>query len=80
LKGYAGGRRRTNAPIFLRPLDTIIWNNPSVALAAVMPAVALPVFYCESHGVGNCRSLRTHSADLRSHAQGTGKPPAAAGL
>jgi len=56
-------------------------DNPSVALASVVHAMALPVFYGHDHfATGTCLDLRALSSDLRSSAEGIADSPAAVGL
>ncbi len=57
-------------------LRAVLADNPSVALAAVTHAIALPVFYGDSHGTSSCLGLRMHSTDLRSSADGIAGTPA----
>jgi ParB family chromosome partitioning protein len=61
-------------------LRSLLADDWMVALAAVVQAMALPVFYSHSFGSGTCLDLRAHSADLRSHAEGIADSPAAVAL
>lgn len=62
-------------------LRVMLADSPSVALASVVHAMALPVFYGHAcFGTATCLDLRAHSADLRSSADGIATSPAAAGL
>jgi len=51
-------------------LRIMLTDNPPVALAAVVHAMALPVFYGDSYGTASCLGLRAHGPDLRSSAEG----------
>ncbi len=48
-------------------LRVMLADNPAVALAAVVHAMALPLFYSDT---GSCLALRAQSPDLRSSADG----------
>ena len=62
-------------------LRIMLADNPSVALASVVHAMALPVFYRhDCFGVGSCLDLRALSPDLRGSAEGIAVSPAAVGL
>jgi len=61
-------------------LRTLLADDWLVALAAVVQAMALPVFYSHSFGTGTCLDLRANSADLRRHAEGIADSPAAVAL
>jgi len=60
-------------------LRAVLANNPDVALAAVVHAMALPLFY-DRFGAKSCLSLRLETADLRGSAEGIGATSAMLGL
>lgn len=51
-------------------LRAALAGNPNVALAAVVHALALPVFYGVQFGTGTCLDISANSADLRLSAEG----------
>jgi ParB family transcriptional regulator, chromosome partitioning protein len=58
-------------------LRAMLADNPTVALAATVHAMALPVFYGGSFRIGSCLDLTAHSACLRVSAEGIDQSRAA---
>lgn len=58
-------------------LRAVLADNPAVALAAVVHALSLPIFYGSYCDDGTCLDLRANSTDLGSSAEGIGDRPAA---
>jgi ParB family chromosome partitioning protein len=56
-------------------LRAVLASDPDTALAAVVHAMALPLFY-DRFGVKSCLSLRLETADLRGSAKGIDDAPA----
>jgi ParB family chromosome partitioning protein len=56
-------------------LRAMLADNSDVALASVVHAMALPLFY-DRFGAKTCLSLRLETTDLRSSAEGIGDAPA----
>jgi len=61
-------------------LQTLFADNPGVALAAVVHALALNTFYSRSFEADSCLGLRANAAYLRPSAEGVGESPAAKAL
>jgi len=61
-------------------LQTLLADNPGVALAAVVHALALSIFYSRSFEADSCLGLRANATYLRPSAEGIDESPAAKAL
>jgi ParB family chromosome partitioning protein len=57
-------------------LRALLAENPHVAVAATVHALASQIFYDSYHDEGTCLSIRAESTDLTSNADGIGDGPA----